>query len=76
LEYIRVFLQVSVGMVHAERRQFRPAVERLTEAIRAIDRTSDRRGMDLQSLRKDIELAVSALRAREPAPQFPLRRQG
>ncbi len=67
LEFIRTFLQVSVGCVHAERRQSRAAIERLQEATMAIDRVADDRGFDLASLRGDILKLMSGL----PGPESP-----
>ncbi len=67
LEFIRAFLQVSVGCVHAERRQPRPAIERLQEATLAIARVTDDRGFDLASLRSDILKLMSDL----PGPESP-----
>lgn len=65
LEFIRAFLQVSVGCLHAERRQPRAAIERLKEGALAIDRVTDDRGYDLASLRGDILKLMSGLPGHE-----------
>jgi predicted metal-dependent hydrolase len=62
LEFARTFLQLSVGFLHAEQRQRRPAVERLEEGVRAIDRVKDDRGMDLVTLRREVVGAIEAIR--------------
>lgn len=74
LEFIRAFLQVSVGCVHAERRQPRPAIERLREAVLAIGRVTDDRGYELASLRSDILKLMSHLPGSESfgAPGWPV----
>jgi hypothetical protein len=65
----RVFLQVSVGFHHADVLQRRPAIERLEEAIRAIDAVTNARGLDLVALREGVGRAVRALRRGErPEP--------
>ncbi len=46
VEFARFFLQLSVGMVHAERGQSRPAIERLDEAVKAAARVTNWRGVD------------------------------
>ncbi len=62
LEFARTFLQVSVGFLHADQGQRRPAIERLEEGIRAIDRVKNDRGMDLAALRHDVVAAIEAIR--------------
>ena len=64
LEFARVFLQVSAGCLHTDRKQFRPAVERLGEALLAIDRVKDDRGYDLEALRREIARLIGTLRER------------
>src|SRR5262245_4226694 len=66
LEFVRVFLQVSVGAYHADTGQRRPAVERLEEAVLAIDRVENDRGYDLGRLRGDIKVLMRQIRAKEP----------
>ena len=66
VELVRVFLQVSVGAYHADTGQRRPAVERLEEAVLAIDRVTNDRGYDLGRLRDDVRRLMKAIRAKEP----------
>ena len=63
LEFVRVMLQVSVGAYHADTGQRRPAIERLEEALLAIDRVTNDRGYDLGRLREDIKLLMKEIRA-------------
>jgi predicted metal-dependent hydrolase len=62
VEFVRVFLQVSVGAYHADTGQRRPAVERLEEAILAIDRVTNDRGYDLGRLRDDVRRLMKEIR--------------
>ena len=66
VEFVRVMLQVSVGAYHADTGQRRPAVERLEEALLAIDRVTDDRGYDLVRLRGDIRILMRQIRQRAP----------
>ena len=66
VELVRVFLQVSVGAYHADTGQRRPAVERLEEAILAIDRVTGDHGLDLVRLRQDIKVLMGQIRAGTP----------
>jgi len=63
VELVRVLLQVSVGAYHADTGQRRPAVERLEEALLAIDRVTNDRGYDLVRLRQDIRVLIAEIRA-------------
>ena len=60
--FARVFLQVSVGLFHAECRQRRPAIERLEEGLRAVGEVKDTRGYDLERLAREVRAVVEALR--------------
>ena len=62
LEFARTFLQLSVGLLHADQGQRRPAIERLEEGIRAIDRVTNDRGVELVSLRRDALTAIESIR--------------
>ena len=66
VELVRVFLQVSVGAYHADTGQRRPAVERLEEAILALDRATDDHGLDLVRLREEIRVLIGQIRAGTP----------
>jgi predicted metal-dependent hydrolase len=63
VELARVLLQVSVGAYHADTGQRRPAVERLEEALLAIDRVTNDRGYDLVRLRGDVTGLMREIRA-------------
>src|SRR5437762_12332277 len=63
--FARVFLQLSVGLFHAECRQRRPAIERLEEGLRAIEEVTNERGYDLQLLARDVRAVVEALKRGE-----------
>lgn len=63
--FARVFLQVSVGLFHAECRQRRPAIERLEEGLRAMGEVKDARGYDLEQLARDVRAVVEGLRRGE-----------
>ena len=63
LEFVRAFLQLSVGCVHAERRQARAAIERLREGLLAIDRVTDHRGYDFPALRANTARIIELLEA-------------
>jgi len=63
--FVRVFLQGSIGALHAERGQRRAAIERLHEGILAIAAVTNDRGYDLAALQKEVEAMISALRAGE-----------
>ena len=75
VEFVRVFLQVSVGLFHTQMKQWRPGVERLQEGVLAIDRVVDDRGYDLAALRGDAERAIAAARQKERG-YFAIRRRG
>src|SRR3982750_4427364 len=66
VELVRVLLQVSVGAYHADTGQRRPAIERLEEAILAIDRVTDDHGLDLVRLRDDIRVLMREIRDGRP----------
>ena len=63
--FARVFLQVSVGLFHAECRQRRPAIERLEEGLRAIQEVKNDRGYDLGGLAREVGNVVNALKRGE-----------
>jgi len=58
VDFIRFFLQLSVGLLHAERHQWRAAGERLREGILALDRVKDTRGIDRLLVRQEVSTAI------------------
>ncbi len=60
--FVRVFLQVSAGLYHLDLHQWRPAVERLEEALIAIDEVTNDRGYDLAQWRDDLRVLIDATR--------------
>src|SRR4051794_24815583 len=58
--FIRALLQTSVGFVHAERGQRKSAIERLEEALAALNDVTNSRGLDFERLREAIAAAISA----------------
>jgi predicted metal-dependent hydrolase len=69
-DFIRVFLQFSVGIHHAETGQWRPAVERIEEGVRVAESIRNDRGLDLRALTAAMRAAVRQIRARE-RPEWP-----
>ena len=65
LAFVRVFLQVSAGVFHAQCGQRRPAVERLKEGLHAMDEVTNDRGFDLQALRRDAVRLIAQINAGE-----------
>jgi predicted metal-dependent hydrolase len=75
LPFARAMLQSAVGLLHAERGQRRAAVERLEEAIRAIDEIEDARGFDLSAFRRGLTDVIEGTRRHERVPWPRLLRQ-
>ena len=73
-ELVRIFLQFSVGIHHAEMSQWRPAIERIEEGLRLIDLQPNGRAIDLDALARGMRAGVMELRqSRRPAwPQITL----
>lgn len=61
-DFIRIFLQFSVGIFHAQTGQWRPAVERIEEGLRLAAANRNDRGFDLLALSTWMSAAVKALR--------------
>jgi hypothetical protein len=61
-DFIRIFLQFSVGIHHAETGQWRPAVERIEEGLLLVASNQDDRGIDLVALAKGMKNGVRSLR--------------
>ena len=51
IEFVRALMQVATAIHHVERNQFRAAIERLQEGVKAIDAVTNARGIDFASLR-------------------------
>jgi predicted metal-dependent hydrolase len=64
VEFVRVFLQLSVGIHHVERGQCRAAIQRLEEGINTARRVASARGVDLQRLIADVEQILPRIQAR------------
>jgi hypothetical protein len=73
--FVRVFLQVSTGLYHLDLRQWRPGVERLEEAIVAIDQVTNDRGFDFVALRKDMRSVIDATRRGERVGRVQVKRR-
>jgi predicted metal-dependent hydrolase len=69
-DFLRIFLQFSVGIYHAETGQWRPAVERIEEGLRVADANQDDRGIDLTSLAAAMREGVRCLRTKQ-SPVWP-----
>ena len=63
LDFVRVFLQFSVGCHHAEMGQRRPAVERIEEGMRTVPLVRKDRGFNLTALNESMHGVVRHLRA-------------
>jgi hypothetical protein len=61
-DFIRIFLQFSVGIFHAQTGQWRPAVERIEEGVRLVAANQNDRGFDLRALSTSMAATVTALR--------------
>jgi predicted metal-dependent hydrolase len=64
VEFIRVLMQVATGIHHVERNQFRAAIERLQEGVRAVDAVTNDRGYDFARLRADMIALLPKIVAR------------
>ncbi len=69
-DFVRIFLQFSVGIYHAETGQWRPAVERIEEGLRLAASNTDDRGIDLLALANGMRVAVRQLR-HKIKPEWP-----
>lgn len=61
-DFIRIFLQFSVGIHHAEMSQRRPAVERIDEGLRLVASNVDDHGIDLVALAKGMRAGANQIR--------------
>ena len=69
-DFIRIFLQFSVGIHHAQTGQWRPAVERIEEGLRLVDSNGDDHGIDLLALASGMRVGVRQLR-HKMKPEWP-----
>jgi hypothetical protein len=65
--FVRLFLQLAVGLHHLDVLQWRPGVERLEEALAVLPDVAEDGGVDRISLRADLQAIVQAARRRDPA---------
>jgi len=70
-DFIRIFLQFSVGIHHAQTGQWRPAVERIEEGLLLVASNANDRGIDLASLASGMRAAIKALREKSK-PVWPV----
>jgi len=61
-DFIRIFLQFSVGIFHAQTGQWRPTVERIEEGLRLAAANENDRGFDLVALAIAMKAGAKALR--------------
>ncbi|HEV7573306.1 MAG TPA: DUF309 domain-containing protein [Thermoanaerobaculia bacterium] len=66
-DFIRIFLQFSVGIFHAQTGQWRPAVERIEEGLRLVAANENDRGFDLVALAARMRTGAEALRKKQIA---------
>lgn len=66
-DFIRIFLQFSVGIFHAQTGQWRPAVERIEEGLRLVAANENDRAFDLLALSESMSSAARALRQKREA---------
>ena len=73
-EFVRIFLQFSVGIHHAEMGHTRPAVERIEEGLRVVAANGNAYGIDLTALAEGMREGVRSLREKKrpawPAIQY------
>ena len=62
-DFVRIFLQFSVGIYHAETGQWRPCVERIDEGLRLVASNGNDRGIDLVALASGMRAGVRQVRA-------------
>ena len=69
-DFVRIFLQFSVGIHHAQTGQWRPAVERIEEGLRLIESNGDDHGIDLLALATGMRIGARNLR-HKIKPEWP-----
>jgi tetratricopeptide (TPR) repeat protein len=70
-DFIRIFLQFSVGIHHAQTGQWRPAAERIEEGLLLLASNASDRGIDLVSLADGMKAGVKSLRVKSK-PGWPV----
>jgi hypothetical protein len=70
-DFIRIFLQFSTGIHHAQFGQWRPAVERIEEGLLLVACIQNDRGIDLVALGEGMRSGVRSLRERSK-PSWPV----
>jgi hypothetical protein len=70
-DFIRIFLQFSVGIHHAQTGQWRPAVERIEEGLLVVASNTNDRGIDLAALAEGMKGGVRSLRGKSK-PVWPV----
>lgn len=68
---VRTLMQLSVGCLHAERRQKSAAVGRLREGLRAIEAVTEPHGIAFAELRRETLAAIEAIETGR-VPVWPL----
>ena len=63
-DFIRIFLQFSVGIHHAQMGQWRPAVERIEEGLLLVASNQDDREIDLAGLANQMKAGVRSIRGK------------
>jgi predicted metal-dependent hydrolase len=76
-DFIRIFLQFSVGIFHAQTGQWRPAVERIEEGLRLVAANRNDRAFDLVELSDAMTAGAKALREKSKPvwPTIAMRRR-
>ena len=69
-DFIRIFLQFSVGIHHAQTGQWRPALERIEEGLRLVASNQNGRGIDLSTLAEGMKAGAKAVREKR-SPDWP-----
>ncbi len=69
-DFVRIFLQFSVGIYHAETGQWRPAVERIEEGLRLVASNRDDRGVNFLALANGMRVGARNLR-HKIKPEWP-----
>jgi len=69
-DFVRIFLQFSVGIYHVQTGQLRPAVERIEEGLLLVGSNRDDHGVDLHALANAMRAGVRNLR-HKIKPEWP-----